>query len=116
MTEAAILSSIAALLAEVARVREDLDMVLDYLPVPETLTTSDIAARRGSSVGWLTLESAPWRLPGFGKADEGEGRRRWRRETVRRWYSEANWEEIRRAEWEALTPAERRALQAGGEE
>lgn len=96
------------LIAEVAEMRATLSEVLAALPIPETLTTTDIANRRGCSYSWITSAIHPWRLPNFGRADEGEGIRRWRRETVREWYASPTWEADRRAEWEAMTPAERR--------
>lgn len=110
MTEAAILANQAALLAELAEIRSTLDEVLRALPVPDTLTVSDIACRRGTSRAWLCLESAPWRLPGFGKPDQGDRVRRWRRDTVVDWYASPTWEAERREEWEKLSPAERRKV------
>lgn len=114
--DAAILAGQAMLLSEVIAMRELLGEALAALPIPETMTTGDIAIRRGCSVGWITTITAPWRLPNFGKADEGEGVRRWRRETVRAWYASATWEAERRQEWEDMTPAARRELRGGGDE
>jgi hypothetical protein len=96
------------LLAEVAEMRATLGEVLAALPIPETMTTGDIAARRGCSASWIVSAVHPWRLPNFGRPDEGEGVRRWRRETVREWYASPTWEADHRAEWKAMTPAERR--------
>ena len=106
-TESAILGNQAAILAEVAEMRAILADVLAILPVPETMTTSDIARRRACSAGWLTAATSPWRLPNFGRADEGDGIRRWRRETVLDWYASAAWETERRELWEKMTPQQR---------
>lgn len=97
------------LIAEVAEMRATLGEVLAALPIPETLTTGDIAARRGCSKSWITSATHPWRLPNFGKADEGEGVRRWRRDTVRAWYASPTWEADHRAAWEAMPANARRA-------
>lgn len=97
------------LIAEVAEMRATLGEVLAALPIPETMTTGDIAARRRCSKSWLTSPAHPWRLPNFGLADEGEGVRRWRRETVRAWYESPTWEADHRAAWEAMPAAVRRA-------
>lgn len=103
----------AALFAMMAEIREGIRDILDRLPIPETYTVSDLATRRGCSVDWLSLSSAPWRLPNWGVPDEGEGKRRWRRETVLSWYASVKWEIERREEWEHMPPAQRRTALAG---
>lgn len=102
----------AALFAMVAEIREGMRDILDRLPIPETYTVPDLAIKRGVSANWLSSPSAPWRLPNWGVPDEGEGKRRWRRETVLSWYASAKWEAERREEWEKLTPAQRHAAMA----
>jgi hypothetical protein len=98
----------AALFAMVAEIREGMRDILDRLPIPETYTVPDLAVKRGVSASWLTATSAPWRLPNWGVPDEGEGKRRWRRETVLTWYASVTWETERREEWEHMTPTQRR--------
>ena len=101
-------SESVAIRAEIAEVREMLADLLALMPVSEMMSVPDIAHRRGASQKWLRLE--PWRLPNFGKSDEGDGLRRWRRETVRAWYAPTNWEAVHRAEWEAMSFAARREI------
>jgi hypothetical protein len=101
---------LAEILSGIEELRQGYKEVLERLPIPETFNVTDIAVRRGCSRTWLLLETSPWRLPNFGRPDEGEGTRRWRRETVLAWYASAKWEAERRKEWEDMPPAKRKEL------
>ena len=99
----------AALLAQIATIRAELEEIRAAIPCREFYTVADIARRYGISETALSDNTRPWRLPCFGRPDWGESKRFWKRATVEEWYAKP--EDTRRDEWEKMAPRDQRALQ-----
>lgn len=89
---------------EIRGIRREINQLRKLLPVPTTLTVSEIAEKLGVST---TTLYKPWNLPHFGKPEIGNSPRRWKVETVDQWYSKP--EADRRAEWEAMSQDQKAA-------
>jgi hypothetical protein len=75
------------------------DMMADDLNAQLTLTREDIARRQGVSLS--KLQNEPWRLPNYGRPDDGSSKHLWRRETVKAWESASVEEHFK--EWSRMT-------------
>ena len=87
---------------ELRNIGRELAELREALPVPATLTVTEIAEKLAVST---TTLYKPWNLPNFGKPDIGGSPRRWIRAKALAWYDRP--EEERRAEWESMTQAEK---------
>jgi hypothetical protein len=66
-------------------------------------TLREIAKGLGYST--QTLRNCPWKIPNYGKPDEGISPGKWFYNTIKNWYSIP--EEERRFNWESLSSRER---------
>jgi hypothetical protein len=67
-------------------------------------TLKDIANGFGYSV--QTLRNYPWKIPNYGKPDEGSSPGKWFYNTIKKWYAIP--EDERRLKWESMSSHERR--------
>jgi hypothetical protein len=67
-------------------------------------TLSEIAVGLGYKV--QTMRNHPWKIPCYGKPDEGKAPGRWFYKTIRDWYDIP--EDERRQKWESMSSVERR--------
>lgn len=89
---------------ELRNLGRELIELREALPVPTTLTVTEIAEKLAVST---TTLYKPWNLPNFGKPDIGGSPRRWIRSKALAWYERPEYE--RRTEWEAMTDAQKAA-------
>jgi len=97
------LAAIEWIIEQTARNAEDLKTLKDAIGVKTVYGIPDLARRWGLSTSALYAD--PVKLPNFGRADVGTGRKLWRRETVEAWESLS--EEEHRDVWERLSGAEK---------
>ena len=69
-----------------------------------TYTLKEIAKGFGYSV--QTLYNKPWKVPNYGKSDEGASPSKWLYSTIVNWYAIP--EDERRFKWESMSAKERR--------
>jgi len=69
-----------------------------------TYTLKEIAASLGYSSA-QSLRNKPWKMPNYGKPDEGQHPGRWFYSTIVNWYAIP--EDERRFNWESMTSKER---------
>jgi chlorite dismutase len=69
-------------------------------------TLKEIANGLGYSV--QTLRNYPWKIPNYGKADEGSNPGKWFYNSIKNWYDIP--EEERRFKWESMSSRERREI------
>lgn len=93
---------IELLTAEVNRLAREIEGFRKALPIPETMTASDIITKLGVSQSTFYKK---WNMPNFGNPDAGNSPRRWLRTTFEKWYSRP--EADRRAEWEGMSADEK---------
>jgi hypothetical protein len=67
-------------------------------------TLKEIAAGLGYSIN--TVRTKPWKMPNYGRPDEGMHPGKWFYNTIVNWYAIP--EEERRSKWEAMSSLERR--------
>jgi predicted DNA-binding transcriptional regulator AlpA len=89
---------LAGAIASLQRTVKETKKILSEIHKEETLTISEIAARRG--VSRSSIYEHPWRLPNFGVPDFAARPRRWKLSTVLAW--EAVDEDTHKAEWETM--------------
>lgn len=78
--------------------------ILELLNAKKYVTMQDVAQAQG--VGLNKLRAEPWRMPMFGKADEGSRPKKWYTETYQRW-NDVPMEE-HKARWFSMDPDERK--------
>jgi DNA-binding CsgD family transcriptional regulator len=69
-------------------------------------TLKEIAVGLGYSV--QTLRNYPWKIPNYGKTDEGSNPGKWFYNTIKSWYDIP--ENERRSRWESMSSRERREI------
>jgi hypothetical protein len=98
--------SIAYLVDAVKEIKEEL-IDLKTRADLKAYTLKDLATGLGYSV--QTLRNNPWKIPNYGRPDEGCNPGKWFYNTIKRWYAVP--EEERRRKWESMSSRERREAQ-----
>jgi hypothetical protein len=91
-----LMETAADLKQEVLELRTRLDL--------KAYTLKEIAAGLGYSVSHL--KASPWKLPNYGRPDEGSNPGRWYYQTIVNWLAIP--EDERRFKWESMSSTERR--------
>lgn len=99
-----LVEEISTLREETAVLRQENKKILDRLGPEEPWTMIDCAEYQGCSPS--SLYRCPWKVPGYGKADFGEGVKRWKPETARAFYSIPEAE--RKETWDRMSAEEKR--------
>lgn len=108
----AVLFNPQALLEELTTIKTQNAQILELLNAKKYVTMQDVAQAQG--VGLNKLRSEPWRMPTFGKADEGVRPKKWYLETYQRWMSTPMDEH--KARWFSMDPDERNEYLGIGED
>ena len=96
--------SLKYLVETVSEIKKELADVKSKVEL-RTYTLKEIAKGLGYSTA-QSLRNKPWKMPNFGKPDEGSHPGRWLYKTIVEWYAVP--EDERRMKWESMTPRERR--------